>query len=101
MTDEACCSQPIEFRSSAPVLPNGSYAVPLDTVEESNSACHLNLNETNGALTGTGNSSNSGNFLVNVQCVFFTLSLNAYQISNLQDRELLQRVYTDLENNQV
>lgn len=64
MTDEAF----EDFQSPAPVLPNGSYAIPLDTVQE-NSRCHLNLNETNGPLTGTSNSSNSGNFLVNVQYV--------------------------------
>ncbi|CAD6573785.1 MAG: hypothetical protein ASARMPREDX12_006244 [Alectoria sarmentosa] len=57
----------INFQSPEPVLPNGSYAIPLDTVQDSDSRCHLNLNETNGPLMGTTNSSNSGNFLVNVQ----------------------------------
>lgn len=101
MTDEVCYSQPIEFQSAAPVLPNGSYAVPLNTVEDANSDCHLNLNETDGTLTGTANSSNSGNFLVNVQCVFFRPSPNVHQISDLQDREPFHRVYTDLEDNQI
>ncbi|KAF6240049.1 hypothetical protein HO173_001659 [Letharia columbiana] len=57
----------INFESPIPVLPNGSYAIPLNSVQDTDSGCHLNLNETNGPLMGTANSSNSGNFLVNVQ----------------------------------
>ena len=69
ITDEAC---QLEFQSPLAVLPNGSYAVPLDTVQN-NSVCHLNLNETNGPVMEDF-TSNSGNFLVNVQCVVFIFS---------------------------
>lgn len=70
VTDGTSICKTPDFQSRAPVLPNGSYAVPLDKVQDTDSHCHLNLNETNGPLMGTGNSSNSGNFIVNVQCVF-------------------------------
>ena len=70
ITDEKRRYEP-DFQSPAPVLPNGSYAIPLDSVQTPNQHCHLNLNETNGPLMGTGNSSNSGNFLVDDQYVLF------------------------------
>ncbi|KAM0803567.1 hypothetical protein BDR22DRAFT_886402 [Usnea florida] len=85
----------IDFRSPAPVLPNGSYAIPLDSVQKANQQrCHLNLNETNGPLMGTDNSSNSGAFLVDDQYVLFRPSPTLGQQNNqkrLTNRSMLIR----------
>ena len=71
MTDKAYYS---EFQSPAAVLPNGSYAIPLDTLQV-NSGCHLYLKETIERPVTEESDSNSGNFLVNIQCVSFTSAL--------------------------
>ena len=85
-----------DFQSPAPVLPNGSYAIPLDAVQTANQHCHLNLNETNGPLMGTGNSSNSGNFLVVDQYVFFRPGPSPPRTK--QSQTLNQSVYANWKN---
>lgn len=81
MTNEACYS---EFQSPTTVLPNGSYAISLDTVQN-NMQCHLDLRVTNASVMREYNS-NSGDFLVNVQCVFFR-----YPPQRVTDLEFVRR----------
>ena len=72
------------FRSPAAVLPSASYAIPLETVQNT-SNCHLNLNETNGPVV-RDYTSDSGSFLVNVEYVFFRYSpLTSNKILSLRD----------------
>ena len=66
MTDEVCHCE-LVFQSPTPVLPNGSCSIPLGPAQ--NLGCHLTLNETTGALMG--NRSDSGDFVVGLQFVFF------------------------------
>ena len=66
LTDQTCQCE-LGFSSSAPVLPNGSLSIPLDSVQGHNQGCHLDLKETTGSLNGNG--SNSGDFFIEVQSV--------------------------------
>ena len=66
MTDEDCHCE-LVFQSPTPVLPNGSYSIPLGSAQ--NLGCHLTLSGTTEVFLG--NRSDSGDFLVGQQFVFF------------------------------
>ena len=87
MTDEAYYS---EFQSPAAVLPNGTYAIPLDTLQV-NSGCHLNLKETIERPVTEEPESNSGNFLVNVQYVSFTSALLPVVYLDFASRRIISK----------